>query len=167
VLRPEIDSSVASRFELWKHALLDLERAIAELDQVHATLKDVRLEDVDAGGFRKPTIKDLVIDAGGLLQELQSVECDECGHAIAKHGDRYGCEYERGDVPMTCRDGGTVMAAAGPCGCRWGLEAIPSARALGSSNPSECGSTDRSAELLEGRKTMRRARTQRRCPAAS
>jgi ribosomal protein S27AE len=111
-----------TRFELWKQAIEQMEHAIAELDQAHATMKDCRLDDVDAGGYRMPTIKHLVSDAEGLLRELRTAECDDCGHAIAKHGDRYGCEYERGDVPMNCRDGGTIMAAAGPCHCKWGLQ---------------------------------------------
>jgi ribosomal protein S27AE len=91
---------MATRFELWKQAIEQLTRAAAELDQAHATLKDCGLDDIDAGGYRKPTIKNLVIDAEGLLQELRHAECDECNHRIAHHGDRYGCEYERGDVEM-------------------------------------------------------------------
>jgi ribosomal protein S27AE len=99
-----------------------MERAIEELDQAGASLKDIRMGDLDSGGWRRATIHQLVMDAEGLLAELRSAECDDCGHAIAKHGDRYGCEYERGDVEMSTRDGGSVMAAAGPCHCRWGLQ---------------------------------------------
>jgi hypothetical protein len=74
---------MATRFEIWKQALLDLERAIAELDQVHASLKDVGLDGIDAGGYRKPTSRQLVIDAEGLLDNLRKADCEECGRAIA------------------------------------------------------------------------------------
>lgn len=115
---------MATKFEVWKQACLDLERAVAELDQIHASLKDCGLDDVDAGGYRKPTIKHLVSDAEGLLKNLREAKCDECWHPISLHGDRYGCELERGDVEMPCRDGGTILAAAGPCGCDWGKKEL-------------------------------------------
>jgi hypothetical protein len=113
---------MTTNFELWKQAIEQLTRVVAELDQAHATLKDCGLDDIAAGGYRKPTIKHLVSDAEGLLKGLQYAKCEECGRRIAHHGDRYGCEYERGDVEMPCRDGGTILAAAGPCGCEWGLQ---------------------------------------------
>jgi hypothetical protein len=114
---------MATRFELWKQAIAQMERAIAELDQAHATLKDAGLDDVTATSrYNTVTIKDLVRKGQSLLGELREAECEDCGHLIAWHGDQYGCEYERGDQPMNSRDGGTIMAAAGPCHCQWGLE---------------------------------------------
>ena len=47
-------------------------------------------------------------------------ECDECGHEIRLHGDKYGCEYEYGDwvVPGERGPSGSgYEAARGPCGC--------------------------------------------------
>src|ERR1700678_1276693 len=119
---------MATRFQIYKQAIADLARAAAELDQVHASLKDTRLHDVTTDRLElnrvstEADIRDLVFMADGLLKELRTAECEECGHAISKHGDRYGCEYERGDVEMPTRDGGTILAAAGPCHCQWGLE---------------------------------------------
>lgn len=109
-----------TRFELWKQAQEQLKEAIKAYDQASATLKDIELSDLDVPGLLVPASRGkLAIDLDRTLLELQTAECDECGHAIAKHGDKYGCEYERGDVAMDTRDGGTVMAAAGPCGCQW------------------------------------------------
>lgn len=43
--------------------------------------------------------------------------CPECGHAWKDHESPYGCEIELGDYPAPCKDGGTILAARGPCGC--------------------------------------------------
>jgi hypothetical protein len=124
---------MATRFEIYKQAVRDLEHASAELDQVHASLKDIGFQDlqIPAVGWvgNWPRIDSLVKHLDALREALLEAECPECDHAIAKHGDKYGCEYERGDVDMPTRDGGTILAAAGPCGCRWGLE-VPDTRQL-------------------------------------
>ena len=31
------------------------------------------------------------------------IDCDECGHSLALHLDRYGCDYETGDAPCGCK----------------------------------------------------------------
>jgi hypothetical protein len=98
---------MAMRFEVWKQAVLDMERAIAELDQVQASLKDIRL---DRLGFEpRPNIAQLIIDADRLVAELRNAACDECCHAIIKHGTPDGCDA-------------VVLLLGTPCGCRWGLE---------------------------------------------
>lgn len=61
--------------------------------------------DTIAGAFRN------------LAANLETEECPECFHPIGKHHVEYGCEFERGDVSMPTRTGGTVDAAGGPCGC--------------------------------------------------
>ena len=45
--------------------------------------------------------------------------CEECGHEIRLHADRYGCEYERGDAWVTGNqaEAPTVLMAQGPCQC--------------------------------------------------
>jgi hypothetical protein len=40
-------------------------------------------------------------------------ECEECGHAVSLHMDRYGCQYERGDIVVN-----ECNVAGGPCGCK-------------------------------------------------
>ena len=47
-------------------------------------------------------------------------ECEECGHPIRLHGDKYGCQYERGDAWVAGNQAGepTVLMAQGPCGCQ-------------------------------------------------
>ncbi|HLG97111.1 MAG TPA: hypothetical protein VKX49_12430 [Bryobacteraceae bacterium] len=110
-----------TRYELWKQSIEQLQQAIDALDQAHATMKSIGLEDVDngCGGAYRATIKSVCGNAESILEELRTADCDECQHAIQLHVEKYGCEYERGDVATPCRDGGTIMAAAGPCGCDW------------------------------------------------
>jgi hypothetical protein len=48
--------------------------------------------------------------------------CEDCGHEVRLHGDKYGCQYERGDslVGGHNKYGEEVDAipmAMGPCGC--------------------------------------------------
>lgn len=50
--------------------------------------------------------------------------CDECGHAIRRHNDKYGCEHERGDGWVEGNNCGGLVAQ-GPCGCTaWTVEMI-------------------------------------------
>jgi hypothetical protein len=46
--------------------------------------------------------------------------CEECGHAVHLHNDKYGCQFERGDAWVTGNQPGepTVLMAQGPCGCQ-------------------------------------------------
>jgi hypothetical protein len=46
--------------------------------------------------------------------------CANCDHAFRLHADKYGCEYERGDVWVTGNQPSrpTVLMAQGPCGCK-------------------------------------------------
>ena len=48
-------------------------------------------------------------------QVIGIIPCEECGHSLSLHFDRYGCEYERGD-----REGyeGEPAQAYPPCGCK-------------------------------------------------
>lgn len=42
--------------------------------------------------------------------------CDDCGHPVYLHKDKYGCQFERGDAWV---DGVSMggWVAQGPCGC--------------------------------------------------
>jgi hypothetical protein len=111
---------MATRFEIYKQALLDLERASAELDQVHASLKDIGLHNTVFGRRADlNNIQDLVADTDLLLKELREADCPECDHAIANHGRQDGCEHEM-LVDVDGYSGGGISEQ--PCGCRWGLE---------------------------------------------
>jgi hypothetical protein len=112
-----------TRFTMYEQAISQLEEAAEALDQAHASMKDAQVDDVRSYRSNGLSVRSIVSHVEALIDELKKAECGECDHKLSQHGDRYGCEHERGDVPMTCRDGGTVDAAAGPCGCRWGLEA--------------------------------------------
>lgn len=55
-----------------------------------------------------------------MLPEPEPEECDECGHDVSLHADRYGCQFERGDAWVTGNqpEQPTVLMAQGPCGCK-------------------------------------------------
>lgn len=44
-------------------------------------------------------------------QELDDTTCEECGHDLLLHADKYGCQYEPGDTFDGSR-------AKPPCGCK-------------------------------------------------
>jgi hypothetical protein len=46
--------------------------------------------------------------------------CENCLHAESLHGDKYGCEFERGDawVRGNQAEEPMVLMAQGPCGCK-------------------------------------------------
>jgi hypothetical protein len=100
---------MATRFEVWKQATLDIERGIAELDQARASLKDIQLQDLQALGYEDRKLGEIILQADRLAKELRVAACDECFHAIAKHGSPAGCDA-------------SVALVDAPCGCRWGLE---------------------------------------------
>ena len=67
---------------------------------------NVRFEESEAAANAR-----LMAAAPELLAAVENIECSECGHKLRLHADRYGCEFERGDV-------GAV--AMGPCSCKGG-----------------------------------------------
>lgn len=104
-----------TNLEAYKQALCAIGAAAKELDQAWASLKDCRLTDVDAGGYRKPTIQDLTNGAFALLDALKQADCDECGHAVISHDGPHGCQHgDRDDA-----DGNATR----PCSCTWGQKA--------------------------------------------
>lgn len=107
---------MATRFEIYKQALLDLGRASAELDQVHASLKDIGLSDmIITGRLDNFRISDLVSNADCLLRELRVAECAECEHPINdEHAGTHGCQHRQS------YDNG--RRAGSLCGCTWGQE---------------------------------------------
>lgn len=95
-----------TRLELYTQAIEELEEAFAALDQAHDSMKAAGVDDVQSGVFQEsPTLKKILGQVTGLIQELKTAECDECGHALSKHADVSGCEHERVDEA--------------PCGCDW------------------------------------------------
>lgn len=53
------------------------------------------------------------------LASSSEVRCPECDHLVSLHvSSTGGCEVERGDGYVPCRDGGEILSALGPCGCR-------------------------------------------------
>lgn len=119
---------MATKLSQYTEAVRFLMEAANAIDQAHACLKDAELEDIeitldDRFRFTRQkhmgvaTLSGLVAD---MAKEVATAECDECTHALRYHHSAEGCEFERGDVPTRCKDGGEVMAAAGPCGCEWG-----------------------------------------------
>ena len=111
-----------TRFALYEQALEQLQEAFDTLDQAHASMKDARVGDVESRGACGLSISRVIWHVESLIGELETAECDDCGHKLTLHGERYGCEHERIDAHVVCGDGGTVLAAVGPCSCQWGLE---------------------------------------------
>lgn len=106
---------MATRFEIYKQALLDLKRALADLDQVHASLKDVGLDRVNAGP-RDLKIQEIVFQVDRLFHELGRAECPQCTHLITLHAP--GCTHQIGDELAS----DVLIEPPGSCGCKWGLE---------------------------------------------
>ena len=59
------------------------------------------------------------LDPDAHISNLLGEACGECGHSLALHGDKYGCEHERGDVWIEGTNCGGWVAAP-PCGCKEG-----------------------------------------------
>lgn len=75
-----------TQYQIYTEAVRQMETAVAELDQAHATLRDIGLQDYTAawkGG--KLSISTLYKRADELLTVLRRVECDECGRPLADH----------------------------------------------------------------------------------
>ena len=114
-----------TRIELYNHALTQLAVAFEALDQAYASLKTIELHrEVESGkGIYRLTLRQLVERAEEMLNSLKTMDCEDCSHKLSQHAE-YGCEHDRGDGPVTTRDGGTLEVALGPCGCEWGLQEV-------------------------------------------
>lgn len=104
---------MATRIEIYQQAVLDLERAVSELDQVHASLKDIGFDQITISSVGRlltdpRTILNLVDYAEAMLKELRIAACPDCEHLIDGHEKEGGC----------------------PCGCRWGFEDVGARHAL-------------------------------------
>ena len=66
-----------------------------------------------------PSLQVEVEPGAGLLERSEKVlgllPCEECGHSLDLHFDRYGCEYEMGDRPG---DESGPAEARGTCCCK-------------------------------------------------
>jgi hypothetical protein len=111
-----------TRFTLYEQALEQLQEAFDALDQAHASMKGARVDDVESQGASSLSIKRIIWHLESLIGELETAECDDCGHKLTLRGDRNGCAYELGDTHVGCGEGGAVLAALGTCSCQWGLE---------------------------------------------
>ena len=83
-----------TRLETYEEGLKFLHQALDALDQADACMKDVQMNgNLQAKGYRKPTLKEMVIDLLSLCQEADSWECDDCGRQITDHEEGCGCAY--------------------------------------------------------------------------
>jgi hypothetical protein len=105
----------------YQEAVRFLKEAAEAIDQAHSEMKDATLDDIEIRTAHGPMrIRLLSQHVSDMLREMQKAGCPWCDHRISLHADKYGCEYERGDVPMRSKDGDDVTTAAGSCGCQWG-----------------------------------------------
>jgi hypothetical protein len=115
---------MATRFEDYTEAVRFLNEAADAIDQAHACMNDAGLDNIEVrtgvAQSRYTGIAALFKLVTEMEKEIQTAECDDCGHALSKHGGPYGCEHERGDVPTRGREGHCIDVAGGPCACEWG-----------------------------------------------
>jgi hypothetical protein len=83
-----------TQFEIYTEAVKQMEAAVAELDQAHATLRDIGLHQYSEPWKGNPlSIEKLYKRADELLATLRRVECDECGRPLAAHAqDATNCD---------------------------------------------------------------------------
>ena len=75
----------------------------------------------------EPEVYRALLQYVAILTARAETVCDECGHKVSLHNDRYGCQFERGDEWVTGNqpEAPTVLMAQGPCGCTaWTIEKI-------------------------------------------
>jgi hypothetical protein len=104
-----------TNFERYQEALAFLRESAAAIDQAHAIVAELGLapeiETHKIAPVRYVGIGTLSSHVDAMALSLANAECDDCGHAVSKHGDKYGCEHELGDEGR-------------PCGCTWGSAAV-------------------------------------------
>jgi hypothetical protein len=74
-----------SRTEIYNAALEQLRIADEAMDQAHAMLKDLGLDDyVETGyGPRRQNARSLSLAVSGLLEDLRDVKCPDCGEPLS------------------------------------------------------------------------------------
>jgi len=78
-------------WQLYGEAIEQLETACNELDQAHATLRDLQMEHTSIRhGQRDITIAGIFRLAATLLDAVKHAECGQCWEEISKH-PREGC----------------------------------------------------------------------------
>ncbi len=95
-----------TRWELYQEALTFLRESADAIDQAHAVLKDLKLDDIEIRTAHGPmgvlTLSILVED---MVRAALAADCSACDHALGLHGYKHACAY--GDP--------------GTCGCTWGM----------------------------------------------
>jgi hypothetical protein len=71
-----------NRHQAYKEAVAFMEASVDAMDQAVAYMKDARVE-ARAGGFRRPSHRELLIDAESILKDLRDAECEDCGRKIS------------------------------------------------------------------------------------
>jgi hypothetical protein len=75
-----------SNLETYREALEWLKAAMDQVDQAHANLRDVHLTWVrSCRGPHGVSMDSLYGHMESILRNLEQIECDECGHAVAAH----------------------------------------------------------------------------------
>lgn len=77
-----------TQIETFREAVRQLTVAVEEIDQAHATLRDVGLHNYAASKVRNQrrlNLEELYDHAESLLRDLEGSECDACGLLIGQH----------------------------------------------------------------------------------
>jgi hypothetical protein len=68
----------------YAEAIMQIETAVAELDQAHATLKDIGCHQYP-GLIRQRSITQVRLDADAVLDAMRALDCDTCGRPVRAH----------------------------------------------------------------------------------
>jgi hypothetical protein len=75
-----------SNLELYRQAMEQLAAAMDQVDQAHATLKDINLSWIRSGqGAYSVDIANVYNHLESIAINLEKMDCDECGRAISGH----------------------------------------------------------------------------------
>ena len=75
-----------TQYQIYTEAVRQMETAVAELDQAHATLRDIGLHQYCEPRRGNPlSAEKLYKRADELLATLRAATCDECGRTLAAH----------------------------------------------------------------------------------
>ena len=72
----------------YAEAITQIENAVVELDQAHATLRDIGCEHYNYNSARsgnRRSIRQIHDDAVALLASIQQLGCDSCGRPVNAH----------------------------------------------------------------------------------
>jgi hypothetical protein len=78
--------------EVYREAILQLGVAVDQLDQAHSVLKEIGLHRY-TGPLGRRSMEEVCVDAERVLAQVETLECDSCGRAVAAHQEGECAEW--------------------------------------------------------------------------